>query len=59
MVINRQIETDKIIIYRRQRGNETNIPLYFAYDKEKQQSTGDEFRTITQARKYILIRKEA
>jgi len=53
MVIYRVIETEKAIIYQRQRGNETNIPLYFHFDKVSNQSSGKEFKSITQARKFI------
>lgn len=52
VIVHSIIETDKHIIYQRVRNGE-KIFLYFAYDKIKQQSTGDEFKTITQARKWI------
>lgn len=53
MEVTRAIETEKFIVYRRERGAEKNVNLYFVYDKERMFEPGIEFKTIVQARKFI------
>lgn len=53
MKITRVIETEKWIIYRRERGCEKWVKLYFAYNKETMSDTDHEFKTITQAKSFI------
>ena len=33
--------------------NESGVKRYFAYNTQKEQATGDEFRDIRQARKFL------
>lgn len=52
MRVTRIAEKNDIRIYRRDRGQEKWVPLYFAYNTK----TGEEvkeFKTITQARKFL------